>query len=279
MNLWKIVLMAIVVCQAQLYGQKKSSVNHLVVTPDLSEIPANILRFHLKFPDEVIPDLMRQGVEIVDESGQTGQEFFLHTPQELWNPDCMTLTQYLNPAKVKTTLSAYRLQGAHFVPGKFYRIRVLPLYRNSSGRLIHSGLYERSFKVIDPQKKPLNPTRWKLSVYQKRSKPVFDLNFDIPMDDRSAQAWISVIKNGTPVAGSASVSRSGYTWRFRGGEPLEEGTYQVIVSDQLEDIAGNRISGSFEWNSGRSDFPPFYIIKSFRYSASASGPEGFPING
>lgn len=254
------------VCDLALAAGSDSKKNSVVIVPDLMEIPSNILRFHIKFPEDVAPEFLRTGVMISDDSEGGESDFFLKTPQELWSSDSRTLTVYLNPARVKSTLREFQNHGSHFTRDQTYRIRILPVFRNQSGQQITHTVIEKSFSVTSPQKNPLKIKNWKTSVRTDRSgRLVIDLNFDQPMDERSALAWISVIRNGLPVDGVSGLSRNGYLWRFKSHQALEPGTCQIVVSEFLEDIAGNRVSRSFEWRENGRDSPSFHVVKTFVY--------------
>src|SRR5215471_12789162 len=86
-----------------------------LVQPSGSEVPANLLRFSIRFEARVEGPVLRN-LALTRVDGTRIEEPFLD--QELWSPDGTVLTVLLHPGRVKSGLVAHDERGPILSPGE-----------------------------------------------------------------------------------------------------------------------------------------------------------------
>jgi len=228
------------------------------IYPFSTSLPGNILRFHFLFDEPVLSGDAASALRFTTADGKELHQIFLESPTELWNQDRTLLTVYLNPARIKQPLSAFRKNGPHFLPGDQITLNIDQRFRNNEGKLI-SDSYTYSFTVEKPVRGRPSPRQWKISTPEAGSRAMLMINFPVSMDLFTLKYGLNLVKGGQPMEGVIFQSRDGKAWGFRPDTPWQKVAYQIIVDRRIEDVCGNTLSGAFEWipsdrvNRGQSE--------------------------
>src|SRR4030095_12917607 len=86
-----------------------------LVQPSGPEVPANLLRFSIRFEAQVEGPMLRR-LALLRGDGRQIREPFLE--QELWSPDGKLLTVLMHPGRVKGGLTAHDERGPILSPGE-----------------------------------------------------------------------------------------------------------------------------------------------------------------
>src|SRR6056297_3284815 len=72
------------------------------IYPTAGELPANLLRFFVYFPQPMDRSDILDHILLVDDAGSEVTGAFLENRYDLWSPDATRLTVLLDPGRVKT---------------------------------------------------------------------------------------------------------------------------------------------------------------------------------
>jgi hypothetical protein len=210
------------------------------ILPASTVVPANILRFHLRFAQRADARFQRSQVELHEADGAVIDGPFLDFGQELWSADGKLLTLILDPASIKRGVSQSAAH-ASLMLGRIYRLVVMSGSQTAS----------LSFVVGPPERQPLDEELWRLALPHARRAEDLTILFDRMMDAAAVEDAIRVIgPDGGVVAGRLALSLDGRRARFTPKRPWKTGGYVVQFSDLLEDVSGNRLGEALDHAAG-----------------------------
>jgi hypothetical protein len=229
----------------------------VAVHPELSAVPANLLRLYVDFSQPMAGDDAFEHVRLLDASGRPIPDAFREI--ELWSRDNRRLMAYVHPGRVKSGLAIGEQFGPVLEEGKTYTLEVLPGMKSRSGRPLQERV-ARSLTVGPPDQRPPDLARWTLSPRPDR----LDIVCDEWLDHAGLEDFVRV--EGVPGRCRVDGLRVTFTpeRRFAAGE------YRLAVDARLEDLAGNNFIKPFETPSGATPLPserPAMLVRSFRVPA------------
>jgi hypothetical protein len=203
------------------------------VYPSSVSVPANLLRVSIVFDTPQAPDLPPARLTASDGREIEGAFY----PQRLWSPDGRTLTLYLDPGRVKTGLELRETRGSILRTG----IEV--------GLRLGSKVLKR-WQVGPTWERPIEPRLGRIVPPSAGTRGAVGLEFAAPIDWQGRSLIAIAGPDGNRVPGVASLVDGERRWSFVPSTPWRSGNYVLRLHPDLEDSAGNRLSGSFE-SSGR----------------------------
>ena len=212
--------------------------------PDVEVIPANQLRFYVRFSEPMRPRDLAGKVRLLDGEGRPLVEPFVEIPHGLWDRDRRRLTLIVHPGRLKQGVGPRQALGPVFVPGASVTLEVAATLLSAAGVELE-GPVSRSYRVGEPDRELPDPSGWRLEAPASTAGAVV-LTFDEPMDGELVRSAVVVLRGDEPVAGEASVSPDGRVWAFAPATPWERTRYRIEVQRTVEDLAGNTVDRPFD---------------------------------
>ena len=216
------------------------------VFPTASVLPQNLLKFYLQFSAPMRGGHIYEHIQLAEEDGSLVELPFLEIDEELWNPEMTRLTLFLDPGRIKREVKPLEEIGPALYPGRKYVLRVDDHWQDARGARLKAS-FEKEFEVVEPDRDPPDPKKWKIAAAKAGSLEAVEVRFDKPLDHALALRMIG-IKNlrGEYVGGSKSLRENESVWQFVPDEPWQAGGYLLHVQSTIEDLAGNNIGKPFE---------------------------------
>ena len=201
-----------------------------LVQPSGPEVPANLLRFSIRFEAQVEGPMLRR-LALLRADGMQIQEPFLE--QELWSPDGKLLTVLMHPGRVKSGLIAHDERGPILSPGEDVTLAL-------------DGHPIKQWRVGPANAVGPALSAWKISAVRVGSRQPIVVTLNKPIDGRDADYLAIADERDRRVAGRAQLANGESTWTFIPNSPWRAGVYKLVARGTLEDPAGNRVGGRFE---------------------------------
>jgi hypothetical protein len=223
-----------------------------LVQPSGPEVPANLLRFSIRFEAQVEGPMLRK-LALLRADGMQIQEPFLE--QELWSPDGKLLTVLLHPGRVKTGLFAHDERGPILSPGEDVTLAL-------------DGYPIKQWRVGPANAVGPAVSGWKISAVRVGSRQHIVVTLDEPIDGRDADYLAIADERDHRVAGRARLTNGESTWTFVPNSPWRAGAYKLVARGTLEDPAGNRLGSHFETSMYSPPGPPVDAVVPFAVGSS-----------
>src|SRR5215471_9460480 len=224
----------------------------VLVQPSGPEVPANLLRFSIRFAAQVEGPLLPR-LSLLRADGRQVQEPFLE--QELWSPSGKILTVMLHPGRVKTGLKARDEKGPILSAGDDVALAL-------------DGVVIKRWSVGPADEIGPIVSAWRVSPVRADSKQALVVELDGAIDGRDSDYLAIADARGRRVAGRAQLIDGEGTWTFTPRAPWRPGAYKLVVRGTLEDPAGNRLGSHFETSIHSPPGPPADAAAPFEVGSS-----------
>lgn len=216
------------------------------IYPTATELPENLLKFYLQFSAPMSGGHIYDYIHLLNQNGQPVELPFLEIDEELWNPAMTRLTLFIDPGRIKRGVTPLEEVGPALENGRHYTLVIDAAWRDSKGAPLKST-HRKSFRVIPPDRTPIDLQRWKVVSPTAGSNGPLFVQFDRPMDFALAQRVIKV-RDGTheSLEGTVALHEHERAWSFTPIRPWTRGPHELLIQTTLEDLAGNNIGKSFE---------------------------------
>jgi hypothetical protein len=223
------------------------------VFPSANEIPANLLRFHLRF-DEV-PDVfdISTAIRLVDANEVVVDHIFLDLNEGLWSADGLTLTVMLHPGRIKTGLVASRNLGSAFQEYDQYELQLrrehLPFFPERSpspASATNEWVCIKRFTAIAAITAAIDAQSLLLSAPNAHSLNSLSITFPRSIDRLAAENYAR-LSNATDAILDVRIDlgEAEKTIHFIPRHPWPTGPVMLHFSIEFEDVSGNRLSNAF----------------------------------
>jgi hypothetical protein len=227
--------------------------NGIQVFPSANEIPANLLRFHLRF-DEV-PDVFDIGtaIRLIDVNEAVVDHVFLDLNEGLWSADGLTLTVMLHPGRIKTGLVASGNLGSAFREYDQYELQLrrehLPFLQGrspSSASAANEWVCIKRFTAIAAITTAIDAQSLLLSAPNAHSLNPLSITFPRSIDRLAAENYAR-LSNATDAVLDVQIEADSAerTIYFVPRHAWPSGPVKVHFSGDFEDVSGNRLSSAF----------------------------------
>ncbi|MGH9631482.1 MAG: Ig-like domain-containing protein [Bryobacteraceae bacterium] len=224
-------------------AQPSTNVRHVYPSTDL--LPANQLKFYIHFSAPMRRGEAWQRIHLLDQNGARVDLPFLEIDQELWDRDYTRLTVLFDPGRIKRGLFSLEQAGPAIEEGKQYTLVIDQEWLDAAGAPLERP-FRKSFRVVPPDRVPLDPREWHLSTPQAGTSGALILEFPKPVDHALLLRLLDVAGPDGRVAGAVEVDREETRWRFVPNEPWKSVDYNLVIGTSIEDLAGNRIGRAFD---------------------------------
>ena len=216
------------------------------VYPSTNLLPENLLKFYIHFSAPMSRGEIYRYIRLLDDSEQPVELPFLEIEQELWDSQQRRLTLFVDPGRIKRGLLPQEQEGTALVSGRQYRMVIQQEWPDAHGRQLRES-FEKIFSVGPPDRTPLDPQAWDLTLPSSGSLQPLCLRFGDPLDHALLLRVLQVVGPGrNPVPGAIEVSKQERLWCFKPDQPWSAGEFYLSISTALEDLAGNRIGRPFD---------------------------------
>ncbi|MEL6103500.1 MAG: hypothetical protein AAFR68_19555 [Pseudomonadota bacterium] len=210
------------------------------IYPTASELPENLLRLYVYFPRAMALSEGMQSVVLRDENGVPVNGAFLPTHQELWSPDRQRLTLLLDPGRVKSGLSAHELMGRALVPDRSYTLVVSGDALDAAGCGLGADTSYTFIVTVADDQTP-DPAAWSMITPRLGSRDTLSVDLGSTHDHLSLAYRLRVVDAAARIVpGALALGPAETSWHFTPRDPWQAITYELIIDERLEDVAGNR---------------------------------------
>ncbi len=233
----------------------------LSVFPQQVTVPANILKFYLKFSHPMGGHDPYHSIHLINQTGDTLKQAFYPANPALWDPERTRLTLLFDPGRIKRGLVPNAELGLALEANQEYTIALDPSLTDASGHGL-AGWTKFHFRTTQPDHQVPVITRWQVTPPASGTRQALVLKFDEPMDYAQLQRWIRIRDStDTLLEGDISIAPDALSWSFQPEQEWLSGLHYLEVYNQLEDLAGNSLRKPFELAAGTAEnlLPPDWI--------------------
>jgi len=217
------------------------------IAPTSDVVPANLLRFRLRFTASMSEGDAFERVRIVDaQSGRALDHPWHEAEVELWDPARRELTLLLDPGRIKRGLARTGDPRGALVPGRHYRLEVEAGWRDATGRPLVAP-FHHAFAVVDPDRVAPDPRAFRIAAPRAGTREPVGVTFDEALDSALVQAGLAVVDAaGAPIVGEGHAEPDGRSWSFVPARPWPTAELALALWPRLADLAGNELGRLFD---------------------------------
>ncbi|MDX2029214.1 MAG: Ig-like domain-containing protein [Blastocatellia bacterium] len=216
------------------------------VYPSADVVPENLLKFYLHFSAPMQRGEIYEHIQLRDSTGRVVELPFLEIDEELWDATLTRLTLFIDPGRIKRGVLPLEEIGPSLQAGKSYTLVIRREWKDGNGAPLKAE-FQKSFRVVAPDREPLDPAKWALQAPPAGSRAPVVLTFPEPLDHALAQRLITIVDaDGQAVAGETALDDQEKRWQFTPRAAWRSGGYGLVVRTTIEDLAGNNIGKPFE---------------------------------
>ncbi|MGI9404803.1 MAG: Ig-like domain-containing protein [Hyphomicrobiaceae bacterium] len=214
--------------------------------PTADVLPENLLRFYIYFSEPMQRSDTLDFVKLVDDRKTTVPGAFLANKYQLWSPDGRRLTLLFDPGRVKTGLVAHNRFGRALKAPRSYRLVIDSNLRSSEG-CAQSRSHTKVFRTVSADYDPPDLDKWSVRQPQAGTRGALAITLNGSLDHVSLAYGLRVKDDaGRTVRGRIDLADNEARWIFTPDQAWQNQQYRIVVDPVLEDIAGNRLTGTFE---------------------------------
>jgi len=232
----------------------------ILLTPDSSVLPANVLRTYIYFSAPMGFQNPYEHIEIY-EMDQRLKDPFVVVPEGLWNEDRTRLTLLFHPGRIKQGVGPNMTQGSIFEEGRTYRLVINQEWKDANGNALENS-YESSFTAGPEIREQIRYKQWTLTPSADGSRSTLIVETNHPIDEGIAQRMLSVRpKNGELLQTETefvSPTKIALHWNIVSSE-----VFELLIDPRLEDICGNTPLNRFDYELGKRKVSTEPLIRDF----------------
>ena len=209
------------------------------VYPSGAALPENVLRFYVHFSVPMAPHRSTEFVRLRDEEGVSDDAAFMQFKQELWNADRTRLTVLMDPGRIKRGVATNLELGPALIEGNRYELAIDGGWPSADGMSVLPRC-TKQFSVAAPLRRRPSFALWDWTPPRPGTRDDLTIRFDRPFDRHLLTHSIRVAAPaGRPLGGESRIGTDETTWSFTPDDAWASSDVQVIVDEDLEDVAGN----------------------------------------
>ena len=227
------------------WNSPNGNVPALSISPSHEILPANHLKFYLRFSEPMQQDSPWEHCKLLDvTTGDVVPRPFRHT--ELWNKSGDRLTVWFHPGRQKTGVNLNVEIGPILEPGHEYQLIINADWASLAGTAI--GIDTKiNFVAGQPDHSQPDPESWDLIIPLANTREPLTIRFHEPLDYALLNnRALEVVFNERPLDSHQEISKNGLGIRIIPMTPWIAGRYHIQINPRLEDLAGNSIERPFE---------------------------------
>jgi hypothetical protein len=227
-------------------GDRRDHRTAVEVYPTADRLPANLLRLYLVFERPMSTGESHERLQLLDDAGRRVEGAFLHLEEELWDPTGRRLTVLFDPGRIKRGLRANLEDGPPLASGRRYRLVVDGGWRDADGRPLGTTV-TKAFEAVGDDRTSPAIGQWTIEPPAAGTRGPLVVRFPELLDRALLSSAIGVVDaEGNGVGGEIDVPRGERAWTSTPEASWREGHYDLRVSTELEDVAGNSLRRVFD---------------------------------
>ena len=215
------------------------------IYPSDREVPANILKWYVRFSRPVNPVKIYDHIHFLDEEGAKIDRSILNLKAPLLSDDGMLLTIWIEPGRQKRLLGPNHHLGSVFDPYKGYVLHIDGGLKDMEGIDMGSAV-RHTFITTDSDRLKPSIEDWRANDIAAHTLEPLKIILPEPIDYGSLTDAFGVYYQGNRVAGTFDYNSEVATISFRPASKWYAGTYTIRLGHQLEDLAGNNLRHLFD---------------------------------
>ncbi|MFM8470689.1 MAG: hypothetical protein ACKODH_12120, partial [Limisphaerales bacterium] len=216
------------------------------VYPSADVLPENLLKFYVHFSAPMSRGNIYEHIRLLNEANQPVELPFLELAEELWTPDMMRLTLFIDPGRIKREVKPLEEIGPALVAGRRFTRVIGSGWKDANGNRLQRAFTKR-FTVGPPDRDAPDPRHWGYKAPPIRTREPLAVDLAKPMDSALALRMIHVVdESGHEIPGQPFLTERERIWKFLPLHSWRAGRYSLIVETTIEDLAGNNIGKPFE---------------------------------
>lgn len=216
------------------------------IYPSASSLPENLLRLYIHFSEPMQRGSVREAFALYRGDGSRVESPFLNLKTELWDTRQRRLTLLLDPGRIKRDVGPNRDVGPPFRSGQSYRLEIAQTLTSADGDPLRDKAV-KLFTVTAPERQAMSPETWSLSPVRPGSKDPLVVRSSRVLDRGGLEHAFRVeASNGDHVPVNLVVGTDETILEFLPSQPWTKRAYALVVSADLEDVAGNRVGIPFD---------------------------------
>lgn len=214
------------------------------VFPASTEVPRNILFFHVQFSNTMLHDINGyENVRILDPQGKEIPTVWRQ--RSYWLEDQKVLVLMVHPGKVKRGID----MEIPFQIGETYTLEVLPEMKDVYGRAMAKP-YVHQFTIIAEDYEMPKVLFDLIKKPKANSRKTLIIPFSEGMDHSSIVDGVKIYtRDGKQINGVYTWNETDQTFGFVPNEKWVSGEYQIVFEKKVCDFANNRLNRPFEMKS------------------------------
>ncbi|HQZ29146.1 MAG: hypothetical protein KA250_03365 [Verrucomicrobiales bacterium] len=217
------------------------------IWPEESLVPANHLKFYLRFPQPMERNEVFRHLRLVevDEKGSEVAE----VPEpfrevELWDETFTRMTLWFHPGRQKPGVNLNVEIGPILEEGKRYRLEISSAWKSETGETLFPNGHHHPFSAGPADNDSPNPAQWKIESAPTGER--IPIKPGETLDVFSFQKRVTLVKRSDPqTALPCRIEFRPESFLLTPKERLAPGDYTLVIDPRLEDLAGNSIARPF----------------------------------
>ncbi|MHA7057378.1 Ig-like domain-containing protein [Aquimarina sp. M1] len=216
------------------------------IYPSVTWLPANLLKWHIKFSKPVSTIQVYNYIQLVGATGDTLTRAILPLENVLVSEDGTVLTIWMEPGRQKRGLKPNQQLGEIFKNGESYHLLISREIKDNKGVPMKAG-FNHNFKITTADRVKPNIDEWKINLPKINSLSNLTIKSTEPLDYGSCIDNVTVIDNQQlEVKGSWKLLDNETVLSFTPLEPWKKDNYQILFGPTIEDLAGNNFNRLFD---------------------------------
>jgi len=215
------------------------------IYPSVKQVPANILKWYVRFSRPVNPVKIYEHIHFLDQEGAEIDRSILNLKAPLLSDDGTLLTIWVEPGRQKRLLGPNHHLGSVFEPYKNYTLQIGAALKDMKGVSMDSTI-RHSFVTTDVDRKKPSMTNWEIGNLQAHTSDPMTIIIPEQVDYGSLIDSFELYYHGVRVAGTIEYNSDTFTISFLPDQNWKAGDYTIRLDTHLEDLAGNNLSHLFD---------------------------------
>ncbi|MEO1258890.1 MAG: Ig-like domain-containing protein [Bacteroidota bacterium] len=213
--------------------------------PSINRVPANLLKMYIQFSGPMGLGDVYEHIKLFSANEVEVREPFLEIKPPLWDSSQQRLTLWFDPGRIKKELAPHELLGPPLKEEGEYKLVVSKKMKDAHGRIMEKDFEKKMYISAADREKP-NVEKWEIKFPPEPSCPL-KIRFNEYMDYGTLYSGIGVVdEKGRTVPGAIAIVSNELQWDFYPERYWQKGKYFLMVSEKIEDLAGNNLIRLFD---------------------------------
>ena len=218
----------------------------VTVYPKQDILPANLLKWYVKFSKPINLSKIYDHISIRDAQGQVVDRAILPLSPPLISEDGTLLTLWIEPGRQKRGLGPNTRLGSVFTEGESYTLIIDENLKDMHGVSIATS-FKHSFTIGTPDRRKPQWESWQVTSPDAGTKHPLHILCSESLDYGSLTDGLIVYSDSTsPIAVQTQWDESNKSISVEPLSNWKKGSYYILLKKSIEDISGNNLERLFD---------------------------------